>query len=325
MISRAIGKFVTSAVTGLALSFSGAFAAEYPSETIRVIVPYKPGGGTDSIGRAFAAALEEVSGQAVIVENIPGSAGINGILALKKAKPDGYTISLFGASDVAAPIAFREDAPFAAEDFSCAGSVFNTPVWVLAHKNNGYSDLGGFLDDAKANPGKLVMGITDKNTATDFVASTLKGTSGLDFRIVGFGGGGPLKKAVLANQVNVGLILAPVLLAEVKAGELNALAASGGMQGINHAESQALKHVRTWGADIDVGLVRGIWMPSGVPEDVRAKMEGMVKASLESETFKSFGDSFGFAPFAETGAELCARLPKEINDLKTVLTKYTKD
>ena len=301
---------------------AGAAMAEYPSETIRLIVPYKPGGGSDSIGRAFAAALEEVSGQAVVVENIPGSAGINGMLALKKADPDGYTLAINGSSDVSAPIAFRDNAPYEVGDFACAGAVFNTPVWVLSHKGNGYSDLGDFLDAAKAAPGSLTMGITGKLSATDFVASTVRGVGGFDFRIVSFGGGAPLKKAILADQVDAGVIISPVLLPEVKSGDLTALATAGDISRINHAPARETPHIRTWGADVDVALVRGIFMPAGVPDEVRVRLEGLVGEALESETFRNFATNFGFAPHAESGADFCARLPKEVDDLQNVLSKY---
>lgn len=325
MTRRKLHKAITAAVLGLAVSIGSAVAADYPNKTIRLIAPYKPGGGSDSITRALGAALEKVSGQAVVVENIPGSSGINGMLELKKAKPDGYTIAMNGTLDVTAAIAFRDKAPFQIGDFTCAGAIFNTPVWILSHKDNGYTDLGDFLEDAKAKPGKLIMGITSKLSPTDFVASTVKGTSGLNFRIVGFGGGGPLKKAILANQVNVGVIISPVLLADVKAGELNALAHAGNLQGIiNHPPSRGVKHIRDWGADLDVALVRGVWLPAGVPEEVRAKMEELVKAAVESDGFKEFGMNFGFAPYSESGEKFCGRLSQEVVDLNRTLDKYMK-
>lgn len=317
-------KSLAAALMGLTLSVSGAISANFPSETIRLIVPYKPGGGTDSIARAFAASLEKVSGQAVVVENIPGSSGITGMLALTKAKPDGYTIGLFGTADVTAALAFRENPPFKAEDFSCAGAVFNTPVWLLSHKDNGYTDLSDFLAAAKADPGNRIFGITEKLSVTDFVVSTLKGTSGLDFKVVSFGGGGPLKKAILANQVHAGAILSPVLLDSVKAGDLSVLAAAGDLHGINHEPSRDTKHVREWGVDLDVSLVRGIWMPDGVPADVQAKMESHVTASIESDIFKDFGENFGFAPYGESGAGFCGRLSQEVIDLQGTLSEYIK-
>lgn len=307
---------------GLTLSLGAAAAQEFPDDTIRLIVPYKPGGGSDSIGRAFAAALEKVSGQPVVVENVPGSAGINGMLALKKAAADGYTLAINGTTDVTAPIAFRENPPYELSDFSCAGAVFNTPVWMLAHKDNAYSDLGDFLEEAKANPGKLTLGITGKISATDFVASTVRGVNEADFRIVSFGGGAPLKKAILANQVDAGVIISPVLLKEVEAGELTVLAAAGNLQGINFPPARETPHIRNWGAEIDVALVRGILMPAGVPADVQATLESLVTEALESDTFGDFAQTFGFAPFQESAKDFCGRMPREVTDLKTVLSEY---
>ncbi|SIN76468.1 tripartite tricarboxylate transporter substrate binding protein [Vannielia litorea] len=323
MKRRTLLTTITAAMAGLALA-GPATAQDFPSDTIRLIVPYPPGGGSDSITRAFGAALEEVSGQAVVVENIPGSEGINGMLALKNAAPDGYTIAMNGSSDVTAPLAFRDQPPYELSDFSCAGAIFKTPAWIVSHADNGYEDLGDFLEAAKEKPGELILGTTGKLSATDFVASTVKGTSGADFKVVPFGGGGPLRKAVMANQVDAGVILAPVFLPEIQAGELNVLAAAGDMSEINYEPARATKHIKEWGADIEVALIRGIWMPAGVPEDVQAKMSELVSQAIKSESFTAFGENFGFGAHAMSGADFCARLPQEVEDLKTVLSKYVE-
>ncbi len=324
MKRRALTTWAVSAMAGAALALTGAAAEAFPDDTIRLIVPYKPGGGTDTIARAFAAAMEEHAGQSVVVENIPGSAGINGMLALAKAEPDGHTIAINGSSDVSGAVAFRDNAPIGFDDFKCAGGVFHTPAWILSHKDNGYTDLGDFIGAAQANPGELNFGITGTMSATDFVASTIKGANGLDFNIVNFGGGGPLKKAILANQVHAGAIISPVLLADVKAGELNVLAAAGDLSGISHKPVQATRHMGDWNEDarIDIAVIRGIWLPSGVGEEVRAKMEEIVEATVTGDEFTEFAVNWGYAPYTQSGADYCARLPKEVEDLTNVLDRY---
>lgn len=324
MQRRKFTALVTSALTGATLALSSLAAQAFPEDTIRLIVPYKPGGGTDTIARAFAAAMEQHAGQSVIVENIPGSAGINGMLALAKADPDGHTIAINGSSDVSGAVAFRDNVPIAFDDFKCAGGVFHTPAWILSHKDNGYADLGDFIAAARANPGKLNFGITGTMSATDFVASTIKGANGLDYNIVNFGGGGPLKKAILANQVHAGAIISPVLLADVKAGELSVLAAAGDLSGISHAPAQATRHMGDWNEDarIDIAVIRGIWMPSGVSEEVRAKMDEIVSATVTGDEFTEFAVTWGYRPYTQSGAEYCARLPKEVEDLTNVLDRF---
>ncbi|XWN28955.1 MAG: tripartite tricarboxylate transporter substrate binding protein [Devosia sp.] len=326
MRRKPLTKWTAAVVTGAALALSSVAAQAFPDETIRLIVPYKPGGGTDTIARAFAAAMEKVAGQSVVVENIPGSAGINGMLALAKSEPDGHTIAINGSSDVSGAVAFRENPPIGFDDFACAGGVFHTPAWILSHKDNGYSDLGDFIEAAKANPGKLNFGITGTMSATDFVAATIRGANGLDYNIINFGGGGPLKKAILANQVQAGAIISPVLLADVAAGELNVLAAAGDLSGISHEGVRDTKHMGDWNEDarIDVAVIRGIFMPSGVSEEVRAKMEEMVAATVTGEEFTNFAVNWGYAPYTQTGADYCARLPQEVEDLTAVLEKYMK-
>ncbi|MBV1866691.1 MAG: tripartite tricarboxylate transporter substrate binding protein [Marinosulfonomonas sp.] len=312
-----------AAVTGFG-PVAATAATDFPNETIRLIVPFKPGGGTDTISRALAAAMEQVAGVAVIVENVPGSNGINGMLALSSADPDGYTIAIIGSSDVSGAVKLREQAPFAIDDFTCAGAVFNTPAWVLSHKDNGLSDLGDFIEAARAKPGEMTIGITGKLGATDFVANIIAKSNDISVNVVNFGGGGPLKKAILANQVNAGVIISPVLLADVKAGELNVLAAAGDLSGINYDPIKGTSHIGDYNADaqIDVAIVRGIFMPAGVSDEVRAKMESILHDTVTGDTFTDFAMNFGFAPYAQSGADYCARLPAEIDSLTHIMDNF---
>ncbi|MEV8468900.1 tripartite tricarboxylate transporter substrate binding protein [Fluviibacterium sp. DFM31] len=322
---RHFHKTAVAAAFGLAaLTGSVAQAADFPSDNIRLIVPYKPGGGTDTIARAFAAAMETQAGVPVLVENIPGSAGINGMMALVKSEPDGHTIAINGSSDVSGAVAFRDNPPFGLENLACAGGVFNTPAWMLSHKDNGFEDLGDFIEAARANPGKMTVGITGKLSPTDFVASTLAGTSDLDINIVNFGGGGPLKKAILANQVNMGVIISPVLMSDVVNGDLKVLAAAGDLSGISQEPLRGTRHMGDWNEDarIDIAVIRGIFLPSGVPDDVQEHLEELVHATVTSEAFTEFAVNFGFSPYTQSGADYCARLPQEVVDLTRVFDNF---
>ncbi len=320
MTKRKFGKLAVGVAAGVMLSAGAAHG--FPDKEIRLIVPYNPGGGTDTIARSFAAAMEDIAGQPVIVENIPGAGGTTGMLALRGADADGHTIAINGSVDVSGFAVFRDQIPYAFGDFACAGGVFNTPTWALAHKDQAYSGLDDFIEKARQNPGKLNVGVSSIGSPHHVMASAIAGANDIDINVVPFNGGGPLKKAILANQVDLGIIHAPVLLSDVKEGTIEVLAAGGSLQDISYEPVRDTPHIREWGADVDVGVVRGIWLPSATPPAVQTELEALVKATVESAAFTEFAINFGFAPYSQPGAEFCARLPQEVEDYKRIKDNF---
>ncbi len=304
--------------SGVALAMVGAISmaavgdglADYPDGTLRIVVPWRAGGGTDSIARALATAMEEVSGQTVIVENITGGAGNAGMLAVKNARPDGNTMLLNGSSDVTAPIVFRE-VPFSLDDYVCIGGVYQTPAWVLSNKEQGFGSFGDFVKAAKDSPGKLSLGVTALATPDHVLAEALVKQHGIDVRIIPFNGGAPLKKALIGNQVNAGVLIAPVMLNEVKGGIANVLVSGGSLEGINYAPLHDIEVPSDYGVDIEIGSVRGVFMPKDVPAEVAAKAEEIVGSAAQSQAFRDFGDNFGFAPIWMPAEAFCSFMKEE--------------
>lgn len=284
--------------------------AEFPENTIRIVVPWRAGGGTDSIARALATPMEELAGQSVLVENVTGGAGNAGMLAVKNADADGYTMVLNGSSDITAPIVFR-DAPFSLDDYTCVGGVYDTPVWIVANKEQGFETFADFVTAAKAAPGELTLGVTALNAPDDVFAKAITKAQGIDVRIIPFDGGAPLKKALIGNQVNAGVLIAPVMLGEVQGGIANVLVAGGSMKAITYEPLQSLQTGADYGVTSDITLVRGVFLPKGVPADVAAKVEELVGKAAQSDSFVEFGKGFGFAPIWMPGEQYCDFMKQE--------------
>jgi len=300
-----------------------AHAGDYPSDTVRVIVPWRAGGGTDSIARALAAAMEKISGKAVVVDNITAGAGNAAHTNVRDGKADGHTMLLNGSSDMNAPIVFR-NVPYDIKDFACVGAVYSTPTWVLAHKDQGINDLGEFLDKAKAEPGKYTIGVGHLTSTHGIMASAIIGSNGIKARIIPFDGGGPLKKAILANQVTIGVIHAPVLLDAVKNGNVKVLAAGGSLEGINYEAVRQTKTLENYNTPVEFGVVRGLLAAKDTPADVLAKAEDLVKKAAMSDDFKAFGAKFGFAPIWWDGNKFCDFLAKEQRAYRDIKAKFFK-
>ena len=305
----------------MSLSLSGAMAADYPSKTIHLVVPWKAGGGTDSIGRGIAEAIKTVIDQSVVVDNISGAGGVTGSIKVARSKPDGYTLLMNGTTDMTAALTFK-DLPLSLDDFVYIGGFFQSPTWVLAHKDRGYKDLAEFLSKAKQNPGKLTLGTAGPAGAQMLMASALKGISKADFRIIPYSGGKDLKKALIGNQVDAGIIHAPVLLAEVKEGLIDVLGTGMPLDKITYAPVRNTPTLKDINVPIEIVITRGVYAPKGMSKEVAGKLSDIVEKAAKSDSFKKFGERFGFLPIWIPGPEFEQQIRKELKLFKDIKAKY---
>lgn len=318
---------VLSQLTALALSaLLGlgpivAQAGEYPSKPIHLIVPFKAGGGTDSIGRGIARSLEEVAGVSVVVDNVTGAGGAKGILYSLKADPDGYTVLMDGSADITAPLTFQ-NLPFTLDDFIYIGAFFTSPTYVLSHKDRKLTSLEELLERAKASPGKLTVGTAGPAGAQMIMASAIRGITGADFRIIPYSGGADLKKALAGNQVDAGVIHAPVMLDSVKAGEVGVIGTGLPLTRITYPPIRDTKTLKDIGIDIEIGITRGLLVPKGTPPHRVAKLRELAEQAAKSASFRQFGETWGFPPIWLDHAQFEKLLRDELAMNQEIKAKY---
>ena len=306
---------------GLVLVFGTATAAEYPSKTIHLVVPFKAGGGTDTIGRGVAEALEKVAGVTVVVDNITGAGGVVGSLRVVRAKPDGYTILLSGTTDMTAAMAFKK-LPFTLDDFTYIAGLYSSPTWILAHKKRGYKTMGELIAKAKANPGKITLGTAGPAGAQMLMASAIIGITGAKFRIIPYSGGKDLKKALYGDQVDAGILHAPVMLSAVKAGLMRVIGTGQPLGKITYAPVRGVKTLTDIRIPIEIGITRGMFVPKKTPKNIVAKLSKLAEKAGKSDVFKKFGKRFGFAPDWSSGASFEKQIRAELKLYKEIKAKY---
>ena len=180
--------------------------------------------------------------------------------------------------------------------FKYIGGVFYSPTWILSHKDSGIAGIEDFLAKAKASPGKLVMGSTTPSGAQMVMAVALQSATKAPFRIIPYQGGKDISKALLGNQVSAGIIHAPVMLNEVKAGLINVIGTGGSLQNCTYEPLHGLKTLEELGIPVSMGIYRGVMGPKNTPDDVVKALTEIVKKAAASDKFNEFGQRFGFAP-----------------------------
>ncbi|WP_164084855.1 Bug family tripartite tricarboxylate transporter substrate binding protein [Pseudazoarcus pumilus] len=309
------------AVTTLMTFSTIAAADDYPSQTVHIVVPWAAGGGTDAIARAFAEGFSEVSGQSVVIDNITGASGATGTARAMRARPDGYTLVLNGSSDMNSTLAFRSQ-PYELDDFVYIGGVYDSPTWLVANAERGYKSYEDFRDAAKKSPGQLTIAVGGTANAHTLMAAAIRSMGEIDVRIIPYGGGADVRRALLANEVDAGVIHAPVMLGEIREGLINVLTVGGSLERIHHEPLRDTPTLRDHGIPADFGVVRMIMAPKGLPDETRAEIERIAEKAVATEHYRKFGEKFGFAPVWMSSKEADALMRAELASFREIKTKY---
>jgi tripartite-type tricarboxylate transporter receptor subunit TctC len=199
--------------------------SQWPNRPVRWIVPYTPGGITDSVTRIVAQRVSESLGQPIVIENKPGANSIVGAEAAAKSAPDGYTIlTVIGghaanATLYAGKLSFDPVKSFA--PISLAGIA---PLILTANNDFPAKDVKGLIDYAKANPGKISFGSSGVGSAPHLTCELLKQTAGIDMVHVPFKGTAPALAAEISGDLQILGDVPSSLMPHVRAGKIKALA-----------------------------------------------------------------------------------------------------
>ncbi|MFC7539049.1 tripartite tricarboxylate transporter substrate-binding protein [Siccirubricoccus deserti] len=201
-------------------------AAEFPARSVRIIVPYGPGGSSDIVARILAQRATELSGQSFVVENRGGGAAIPGTQAVAAAPADGYTIGTADNALVVNPGLFRDRMPFDTErDLAPLGLAVTAPLLLLAHPTAPSQNLQAMLAEMRARPTGLSHG--GIGTPTHLATVEFQLATKLEPTVVGYRGGGPQLTGLVAGDVPYGFVAISSAMSHVQAGRLRPLALTG--------------------------------------------------------------------------------------------------
>ncbi|MCC6474473.1 MAG: tripartite tricarboxylate transporter substrate binding protein [Burkholderiales bacterium] len=272
---------MAATLAALALSAAG---QEYPSRPIRLIVPFAPGGTTDLAARLLGEGLRERLGQPVVVENRPGGGSVIGVETVGRAAPDGYTL-LFGESGGMAVVpAIKKKAPYdPVRDFSAIGFVAHSPHALAINSKLPVRSLAGFIDYAKARPGKLNYGSSGPGSPSHMITGLFALQAHLDMVDVPFKGGSQALPALIAGEIDMMIIGPTGLTPFVEAGQLRVLAQTGRTRHplLSSVPTMAeLGTAVTIGREIDVTSWFGIFGPVGVGRPIVSSLNRQITAVL---------------------------------------------
>ena len=288
--------FVIGTATAAAALAAGPAGAQgaYPTHAITVISPFPPGGVSDTITRPLDAALEVVLKQPVVLENKTGAAGAVGAQYVAAAKPDGYTllshivsISGFAAVDKL----FGRTPKFTNASFVPIARLIADPIVMVVNVDLPYKTLKDLVDDAKANPNKLIYSSSGLYGASHIPTVLFAKLAGdLKMRHLPTNGGGPAVTALLGGNVNFFMSPTSIALSHIRAGKMRPLAVSSGKR------VKALPDVPTFkeqGYDLEYYFWVGIFAPKGTPEPIVNTLRDGINKAAHSKQFTGALDNLG--------------------------------
>jgi len=218
-------KFVTTVVLGLLwLAPVPCFAQSWPQKTIRFIVPFPAGGGTDFVARLVAKNLQDKLGQTIIVENRGGANGAIGLMAVKQAAPDGYTFSFTSDTPMTVnPWLYKDLAYVPQKDFIPVASAVRLPGMLAAHPSFPANNIAELIALAKEKPGSINYASAGVGNFSHLAMELFSGATGVKLQHVPYKGTAPAAQALLSGEVQVGFNNVQTLLQFVQEGKLKPL------------------------------------------------------------------------------------------------------
>ncbi len=288
--------------TGLAAALAVTSALAWPTKPVTVVVPFPPGGSTDTIARTLANVMQAKSGQTFIVDNRAGATGTIGANLVARAAPDGHTILVASLGPyVIAPHLIKNVPYDALKDFDYLTVAVQAPNVLVVPAASPNKSVAELIADLKANPGKLAFassgnGSSDHLTAELFWQQTA--TQGVH---IPYRGGAPAINDLLGNQVQASFQNINAIVQHVKAGRLRALAVTGDKRSTLMPDVPTLAEAGV--KDADVYSWQAVAAPKGLSADMKKKIHEALVAAINDPQVKP--------RLIEQGFEIVANTPEQ--------------
>ena len=304
---------ISAAMLAIATAAGGAAAQGYPNKSIRFLVGYAPGGGTDTMARTVAAKLTDSLGQQVIVDNRPGANANLAAEIASKATPDGYTVMFISVSHAISKSLYKKMNYDLVRDFTPLINISSVPMFVVVPPSSSPKSVTDVITLAKAKP--INYASSGDGSPEHIAAELLKSMAKINMTHVPYKGGAPAAIALISGEVQVGFNTAPVAVPHIKSGKMRGIAVTSAKR------NPALPDIPT----VDESGVKGYdminWygavLPAGTPAAAINRLNTDINKALQLSDVRE--------RLARLGADPLGGSAKSFGDyIKSEIAKYAK-
>jgi len=293
-----------------------ATAQPYPNKPIEVMVAFQPGGGTDSLARAYAEAAKKYTTQPLVVYNKAGASGAIGLADVANAKPDGYKIAMLFVEVTILP--HLGITKITQDDFIPIARLNADPAAITVRADSPYNTIEDFLAAAKKPGSDVKVGNAGNGSIWHLAAASLEEKTGAKFSHIPFQGAGPAVLALLGGHVDaVGVSPAEVAV-HVAAGKLKILGVMADQRVKGFDNVPTLKERKI---DLSIGTWRGLGVAKGTPPEIVEYIRAMTKKAAEEPIMKEVMDKLNLGYAYADGPAFKAQMVRDNDTFKQLVTK----
>lgn len=299
------------AVALLTIPGGSALAQSYPAKTLKIIVPFAPGGISDVLARVLGQKLNESWGQPVVIENRPGAGTTIAADFIAKSPPDGYTLYFIDLTTHAINASLYRKLPYdSIKDFAPVMLVTSTPLMLVSHPSVPAKSVKELIALAKSKPGQLNIAHSGLGTITHLTGEMFKSTLGIDMVNIPYTGSAPATTAVLSGEASMIFSTMPPAMTHTKAGKLRAMAVTTPKRVAAAPDVPTMIEAGVPG--FESVLWSGILMPPKTPKEIIDKINSEMRRILQMPDVKERFFAQGGETSPSTPEQLAAHLKSEI-------------
>ncbi len=325
MINRKFKIWGVAALMGLAsiaslapLQASAQTPDNFPSQPIKLVLSYPPGGVVDPVARLLGPHLSKELGQPVIIENRTGASGTIGAAYVGRAKPDGYTILLAPNGVTLHPVTMKATAGYdVRKDLTSVSLIVSGPYVLTVNRDLPATNVRELVDYAKRNPGKVFYGTAGVASPLHLLTELFNNAAGTTMTHVPYQGNGPVVKALLGGEIQVGFDTIPGARALADSGRLRMLAVTTPKRNPALPDVPTLEESGVKGLEAD--LWQGFFLPKGTPKPIVDRWNAAILKALAIPEVKEKMTGFGFEIVGSSPEQLEKRINNEIAQWENVV------
>ena len=300
-----------AAVAAPSIVLSRASAADWPVKSVRVVVPFAPGGSTDTTARLVGNRLQEVWGQSVVIENKPGAGGNIASDMVAHSDPDGYTIFIVGPGLATNQFLYPSLSYDPVGDFAPVTLLITQPNMMCVPNSKPAKSVREFIAYCNENRGKVTYASSGNGTTLHLSGELFKRLANVEMTHIPYRGGAPAINDLIPGRVDVIFDNMPSILSHVKAGSVRGLAVTTKERVAVVPDIPTIAEQGVPGFDVMSWF--GFFVPAKTPQDIVARINADTNAALAHPSVKTRLEELGATPKGSTPAELANFLKSEID------------
>lgn len=308
-------KILALLLVALLPSFSQ--AQQYPARPVTLVVPFAPGGGTDSLARELAKLMQDKLGQPVVVDNRGGAGGAIAAAQVAQSKPDGYTLLFITSTFVTVAATDRKLSYDILKDFTPIALLGRGPLLLVVNKDLPITSVQQLIDAAKKKPDAFNYVSAGQGSINHLSGELFAQRTGAKMTHVPYKGSGPATLDLIGGQAQVFFATVPTILGQVKGGKVRLLATTSARRSPLFPDVPTVQEAGV--KDFAVETWWGIAGPAHLPPDIVARLNGVINASAQAAEMKKRFTDEGADPFVGTPEDLGAQLARELEGWRRVV------